>query len=390
MTMRASCCRYSVIWVVGLGLAASSVRAADVDGDGVPDGIDVCCNTPLGVTVDGQGRPLGDIDLDCDVDLADFAALQANLTGPMSCTPEVCDGLDNDCNCLVDDFPPLTCGIGACQVTVPACIGGVPQTCTPGNPQVEICNNLDDNCDGFVDEALGSTTCGTGICQNTVPNCIGGVPQNCTPNLPGAEVCNGLDDNCDGITDNVPNLPFDPLNCGACGNVCPVGPNATATCVNSLCGLMCAPGYGDCNVNSVDGCEVYLPSDPANCGSCNSVCPTPPNAASTCLNSQCVLVCNAGYMDCDALFGDGCEVHITSDTQNCGACGLVCPPRPNAVPVCSASQCSFQCNLTYANCNGNPNDGCEVHLTNDNQNCGTCGHVCGTGLACVNGICIAP
>ncbi len=55
----------------------------DVDGDGVLDEDDVCSNTPLAIPVDATGRPVGDIDLDCDVDLSDFAALQGSFTGPL-------------------------------------------------------------------------------------------------------------------------------------------------------------------------------------------------------------------------------------------------------------------------------------------------------------------
>jgi len=52
-----------------------------------------------------------------------------------------------------------------------------------------------------VDEGLGSTTCGVGACQTTVENCVGGVTQTCTPGTPSTEVCNGIDDNCNGIVD---------------------------------------------------------------------------------------------------------------------------------------------------------------------------------------------
>ncbi len=71
---------------VGLVLlgVASSVSADDVDGDGVNDGIDACDNTPAGATVDAEGRPLGDIDRDCDTDLDDCALFQQGFTGPQT------------------------------------------------------------------------------------------------------------------------------------------------------------------------------------------------------------------------------------------------------------------------------------------------------------------
>ncbi len=58
--------------------------AADGDGDGVDDAVDVCCNTPLGIPVDAAGRPVGDLDGDCDCDLADHWLFQQSLTGPMT------------------------------------------------------------------------------------------------------------------------------------------------------------------------------------------------------------------------------------------------------------------------------------------------------------------
>ncbi len=61
----------------------------DSDGDGVDDPDDVCCNTPPGVLVDAQGRPVGDLDLDCDTDLNDAALFNQGFTGPLT-DPGVC------------------------------------------------------------------------------------------------------------------------------------------------------------------------------------------------------------------------------------------------------------------------------------------------------------
>jgi hypothetical protein len=46
----------------------------------------------------------------------------------------------------------LTCGVGACRRTVSACDHATSQTCTPGAkmPTAEICNSIDDDCDGQV------------------------------------------------------------------------------------------------------------------------------------------------------------------------------------------------------------------------------------------------
>lgn len=80
--------RLMAVWALVTGLvllgATTSVWADDVDGDGVGDAIDVCDNTPTGMLVDDEGRPLGDIDLDCDVDLDDFTVFQGNMTGPFT------------------------------------------------------------------------------------------------------------------------------------------------------------------------------------------------------------------------------------------------------------------------------------------------------------------
>ncbi|MHC4063105.1 MAG: formylglycine-generating enzyme family protein [Planctomycetota bacterium] len=72
--------------VTGLVLlgAASPVWAVDSDGDGTDDFYDVCDNTPPGMAVDAEGRPLGDIDKDCDTDLEDYALFQQGFTGPLA------------------------------------------------------------------------------------------------------------------------------------------------------------------------------------------------------------------------------------------------------------------------------------------------------------------
>ncbi len=137
--------------------------------------------------------------------------VMACLAGkPGSCDPfegaeqETCDGKDNDCDGLTDeDLGQLSCGKGECAHTVPACAAGVPGECDPfDGAVVEECDGLDNDCDGKLDEDLGQYACGKGLCFHTVKTCVGGETQTCDP-FEGAkpEVCDGADNDCDGAVD---------------------------------------------------------------------------------------------------------------------------------------------------------------------------------------------
>ena len=153
--------------LIGFMLPSSAV-AADVDGDGVEDSLDVCCQTPPNIPVDTSGRPLGDLDLDCDVDSADYKIFQLTFTGPLEpCDTEVCDNEVDDHN---DGF--VDCDDWGCRDD-PACVG-----------YVEDCDNgIDDDGDTFVD-------CDDFDCSDD-PACVGYF-EDCD---------NGIDDDSDGFVD---------------------------------------------------------------------------------------------------------------------------------------------------------------------------------------------
>ena len=70
----------------------------------------------------------------------------------------------------------------------------------------EVCDALDNNCDGEVDEGLGfkQVFCGFGICKRAGSEVCdaGQLVTDCTAGGPLAEdLCNGIDEDCDGVVD---------------------------------------------------------------------------------------------------------------------------------------------------------------------------------------------
>lgn len=133
---------------------------------------------------------------------------------------EVCDGIDNDCDDLVDeDFPTLgeDCseGQGACMtngvvVCAPDMMGTTCETPNPVTPTEEICDGIDNDCDGDIDESFPemgmSCSEGLGAClsEGTQQCKDGALMCDAIPEEPADEVCDGIDNDCDGTIDNLP------------------------------------------------------------------------------------------------------------------------------------------------------------------------------------------
>jgi len=91
-----------------------------------------------------------------DVALADWTGLCAVPAA------EICDGLDNDCDGVIDDGfvlgGPCTEGVGACErpgfTVCDAGGAGIQCSAVPGTPFPEACDGADNDCDGLVDEGL--------------------------------------------------------------------------------------------------------------------------------------------------------------------------------------------------------------------------------------------
>ncbi len=154
-----------------------------------------------------------------------------------------------------------------------------------------------------------------------------------------------------------------------CNNVCADTAGDSANC--GACGKACMNGESCCSSACKD-----LTSDVANCGACASACKLA-NATPACTKSLCtVAACDNGFADCDQQPQNGCEVNTQTDPANCSACGKACQVA-NAVAGCAMGACTIaSCNAGFADCNMQVGDGCEVNAQTDVNNCGACGKVC--------------
>ena len=178
-------------------------------------------------------------------------------------------------------------------------------------------------------------------------------------------------------------------NCGACGRACPTRANASATCTNGGCGLACNVNFGNCDGEGTNGCETDLRTAVGHCGGCGRRCPMGGNSAAGCTMGACTLSCSFGWANCDGNPSNGCEVFPASDARNCSRCGRACSSINNTQPNCTLGLCvqSGACLPGYGNCDILGLNGCERSLLSDGNNCGACGRRCSGGQTCRGGTC---
>jgi hypothetical protein len=269
----------------------------DSDIDGVGDSCDTCPDAynptqePPTLYQDSDGDGFGNSAITVQacsqegfVDNADDcndgnAAINPNA-------PEVCNGIDDNCNGNVDeDIADIITGTdtGTCRVGIQRCQGGTFVTVQSEiGPVAEACDTRDNDCDTFVDNAvtgepdplISEQTCFTGsqvgiVFQSDFPQsqcvrgnlaCVNGNFNTCFGAVgPSAETCDNIDNNCNGIVDD----PVDADNDGfdiVCGNDC----NDNDANVNPGAAEVCDGFDNDCD-NIVDA-DVPGAGEPCSTG----------------------------------------------------------------------------------------------------------------------------
>ena len=332
------------------GCSEAPTGRVDMDHNAGPDGGDSDLSPPTEncVDVDKDGALAGP---SCQA-LTDCNDTDASINPSAS---EVCgDSLDNNCDGLIDEGCPCTPGtlkqcssapVGVerlgpsslCKPGVQICLDGEWSLDCQGElgPQPELCNQLDDDCDGQIDEQLRNAF---GLCLDDLPPDYMPPEESCGPSLEG----DGLDNNGDGQVDEGCSCA---LPEGAPGSA---GPRTGQPCYSGSPATLgvgvCAGGKRDCAGDQWGECVgSTLPSEEI-CGDgldndCNGQ-----------VDDNCLSCVPSGEELCDGLDND-CDGVIDEGVRNaCGGCG----------EVAAAESCGDGLDN---NCDGQVDEGCGCPVT---------------------------
>jgi hypothetical protein len=238
-------------------------------------------------------------------------------------TEEICDQLDNDCDGDVDeDFDLDNDGYTSCN-------GDCNDRHERMNPVAsEVCDGLDNDCNGDIDDNIKPLICWSGdpsaitddtaTCKKGEQFCIDGNWGPCNGQvLPARETCNDFDDDCDGLIDNIPRTSCGPSStAGICryGEVLCV--EGESKCIDAVYpeGEVCDGADNDCD-GSVD--EGLIRRCSSECGSGVEEC-----SAGSWVNCDALQpepeLCDGLDNNCDGQVDEGCSC-ILGQTRTCNS-----------------------------------------------------------------------